>query len=314
MGIDVGGTKIALGLVDVDTGKIECYRQIPTLHDSSPERSLAEMTHLARQVAQHAAVDGRSIAAIGLGVPEVVSVDGFICSAHTLNWTNDLVNESLAPLAPVTLCSDVQAAAVAEATIGSGAGYSISLYISIGTGISHTLVLDGISYRGATGGAILFGCSAFLRKCSHCGAAEERVLEHFASGPALVQRFIAAGGSADDAEAVIVAAAAGDRLAGDVVRTAAEDVGQEIGHLVNVLDPEIVIIGGGLGSGVTGLYWDQLVANVRRVAWSHEMKKIPIVQAAFSARAGVIGAAIAAVHAQAEGATQIIQHQRDAAI
>jgi glucokinase len=120
-------------------------------------------------------------------------------------WTNNAVAQALADIGPVTIASDVQAAALAEATHGAGRGHPSCLFVSLGTGVSHSFTIDGRVHRGATGNAILFGCSPLRHRCAACGEEDERVLEQRGAGPALVRRFIAIGGDATTAEAVIAA-------------------------------------------------------------------------------------------------------------
>jgi glucokinase len=111
------------------------------------------------------------------------------------------------------------------------------------------------------------------------------VLEEVASGPALAASF-----NVGRAEDVLSAAERGDPGAVRAVRDAAEALGSGVGWLVNVLDPEAIVVGGGLGLA-GGLYWDALTASVRRHIWAPGTRDLPIVQAGLGADAGLIGAA-----------------------
>ena len=116
--------------------------------------------------------------------------------------------------------------------------------------------------------------------------------QELASGPGLAARFAALGGqSAASGEAVLAAAAANDPAAQEVVRNAAERLGVLIGLLVNALDPEVVIIGGGLGLA-GGLYGSRLTASIRAHIWAESRRQLPILPAALGSDAGVIGAAL----------------------
>ena len=294
LGIDVGGTKIAAGCVDTATIAIDYRETIATPRESTDGDLLSMIVALARTITANAWSDGREVARIGVGVPELVSLDGRLVSNHVVTCTGEEIKAALANIAPVSIFSDVQAAAVAEAAYGAGAGARICLYVGIGTGISHTFTIDGAPYRGSSGNAILFGCSELDWTCTKCGAVTESVLEHDASGPALVAQFNAAAGRADNAEQVIAQAESGNRMALDIVKRAGERAGQAIGHLVNVLDPHVVVIGGGLGSHAGGAWWQSLESAARRVAWAPSMKGTPIVPAAFGDMTGVVGAAISA--------------------
>jgi predicted NBD/HSP70 family sugar kinase len=119
------------------------------------------------------------------------------------------------------------------------------------------------------------------------------VLEEFASGPALAARYNARRpGRAARAEEVTAAAASGERDAVEIVRSAGEALGSTVGLLVNVLDPEAVIVGGGLGSA-GGLYWDSFVESTRRHVWSETHRELPILVARYGSDAGCVGAAAA---------------------
>jgi glucokinase len=121
------------------------------------------------------------------------------------------------------------------------------------------------------------------------------ILEEIASGPALVARYNAASGQqATRGEEVMAAVARGDRDAVEVVHSAGVALGVSIAWLVNVLDPEAVVIGGGLGS-VDGLYWDSLVEATREHIWSDTNRGLPIIHAALGPDAGIIGAAATAL-------------------
>ena len=120
------------------------------------------------------------------------------------------------------------------------------------------------------------------------------MLEAVASGPALAAAF-----NVDRAEDVLAAADRGDPDAVRVVRDAAEALGSGVGFLVNVLDPEAVVVGGGLGLA-GGLYWDAFVDSVRRHVWAEATRDLPIVPAELGTDAGLIGAA-AHARDQADG-------------
>ena len=127
-------------------------------------------------------------------------------------------------------------------------------------------------------------------------------LEQLASGPALVERFARLGGRSKCGEDVLAAASAGDTRAVGVVRSAAEALGAAVGWLVNVLDPDAVVIGGGLGLS-EGLFRETLRASSHRHIWSDLHRDLPILPALLGADAGIVGAAAFALTAIDTGAT-----------
>ena len=294
IGIDVGGTKIAIGLVSLADGAVLANRRIPTNAADTPEMTLARTVDLAREVAAEAQAAGIGIAALGIGLPELVSIDGEIASGQTLTWSSTMIRAALGSIAPVTVVSDVQAAALAEARFGAGRDSACFVYLSVGTGVSHTLVLGGEPYRGGHGHALLFGCSQLRFTCGTCGSEHTSVLEQRVAGPALARRLCEAGIEVTGGEEALRAASDGNPIAVAIVAAAGEELGTAAGHLLNVLDPLLVVVGGGLGCGVSGPYWDSFVHAARTVAWTSSLAGIPFVRAGLGPSAGMIGAALAA--------------------
>lgn len=228
---------------------------------------------------------------IGVGVPELVDPTGNITSSHSLAWEGMPVQDVFSRLAPAIVESDVRAGALAEAMYGAGQGYRLFVYVTVGTGISSTLVQDGRPFAGARGNALIMASSPFTTECSVCGTVLNPVLEAYASGPALVARYNRhASRSAGRGEDVTAAAEAGDETAIKVVTSAGEALGNSVGFLVNVMDPEAVVVGGGLGSA-GGLFWDSFVAGTRAHIWAENSRRLPIVAAAMGVDSGLVGAA-----------------------
>jgi glucokinase len=291
LAIDVGGTKIAAGIVDPASGDILLRETVATEAARGGAAVLAETLALAQRLA--AAAD-RRVVRIGLGVPQLVDRDGRIRSAYNFDWTDLPVRERLSALAPTTIDADVRAAARAEARFGAGKDRRIFAYVTIGTGISYCLVVDGRPHAGANGFAIHFASSALCIPCEACGHISRPVVEEVASGPAIVAAFARrAGRRVAGAAEVLAAAAAGDPVAADVVGGAAEQLGPLVALIVNMLDPEAIVLGGGLGLA-PGLYGERLVASTRAHIWAESCRSLPILPATLGVDAGLIGAALAA--------------------
>lgn len=290
IGFDVGGTKIAAGLLAVPEGRPRARRLTPTLSTRGGRVVLDDVLRVARELSAEATALGQPVEAIGLGVCELVDRESRIVSANCIQWLDQPVRDELSAIAPATIEADVRAAAIAEARFGAGKSFRSFLYVSIGTGISCSLILDGKPHLGAKGATGTMASSSLSLPCEECGHKNRRALEEIASGPALVSRFNAADGNVTSAQEVLVAATAGDSQAIEVIRSAAEALGSQIGLLVNVLDPEAVVIGGGLGLS-EGLYAEHFIASTRRHIWSNVNRDIPILRAAMGADAGWMGAA-----------------------
>jgi glucokinase len=293
IGIDVGGTKIAGGLVQFPEGRVLVHRSEPTRPQRGPEAVLADVEHMARQL-RHSLPEGTALDALGVGLCELVDRNGQPASAYCIDWTKLPVRERLSAIAPCVLEADVRAAALGEACYGTGRGCRHFLYVTIGTGISSCLMCEGKPFLGARGATGTMASSPLPISAEN----EETImptLEQLASGPALVERFGRLGGNATSGEDVLAAACAGDTRAVGVVRSGAEALGAAIGWLVNVLDPDAVVIGGGLGLS-EGLFRDTLAASAHRHIWSDLHRDLPILPASLGAQAGVIGAAAYALN------------------
>ena len=291
LGIDLGGTKIAAGLVSFPSGKILVKEKIATLPARGGEAVLADTVALARRLTDQATALGIRVEGIGIGIAELVNLEGEITSEYLIKWRGLPARQTLSQIAPACFESDVRAPALAEALFGAGRAFSNFVYLTVGTGISYCLMLDDRPYCGANGHAIIAGSGPLTSECPKCGAVNNQVLEEFSSGPALVSRYNRQNRNAlTSGEQVVQAAANGDAIAEQVIRSAAESLGNSAGFLINVLDPQAVIVGGGLGLA-GGLYWDTFVESTRRHIWSDVSRNLPIMTAELGNDAGLIGAA-----------------------
>ncbi|MGH3136316.1 MAG: ROK family protein [Gaiellaceae bacterium] len=262
VGIDVGGSKIAAGVVDVKTGDVPRELQVPTPVASGGGAVLATCVELADELVPAGA------AAVGIGLCEFVDASGTPTSGVTVDWRALDVARAFGELGPVRIESDVRAAALAEARFGDGGRFESFVYVSAGTGVSYCLVLDGEPYVGARGNAIVVGAPP---------------VERVASGLAIAR---AAG--VERAEEVLT-----DPMLSSIVDDAAAQLGLALATLVNALDPEAVVVGGGLGL-IDG-FRDRVVAKARAAIEHEETRELPILRATLGARGGVVGAALVAI-------------------
>jgi glucokinase len=262
VGVDVGATKIAAARVEVESGTIHAEQRLPTVPGRGPDAVLDDCVALARAVAA-----GAEIAAVGLAVCELVGPAGDVRSAETLDWRGVDLAAAFAGIAPARVESDVRAAAVAEATHGAGRAASDFLYLSVGSGISHCLVVDGVPRVGVRGAAIGTGAP---------------LVEQWSSGLALAR--LSGHPRAEDALA--------DPAAERVVADGARRLGVVLAGLVNALDPGAVVVGGGLG--LHDGYRERVVAAMRPAVYDPEARELPVVPAVLGAGAGAIGAALLA--------------------
>lgn len=291
IGIDIGGTKIASGLVDLKTGTASHVLRTATDTTRSGKAVLATVrTELARLM-ETANGLGMPVACAGVGVPELVDAQGRVFSGYRVKWNDLDVEGELSDIVATRIESDVRAAALAEARYGAGRPFRQFIYLSIGTGISAVLVNDGQPYLGARGAALVLANGVTTFTCPECGTHSRYILEDYASGPGLAQRYANATAGADTSTAQLLQMAQnGDRIAVAIVDSAADALGNAIGLLVGVLDPQAIVVGGGLGSG-SAYYRDLIAAAVRRRLWQDDARALSILAAELGADAGMIGAA-----------------------
>lgn len=293
IGIDVGGTKIAGGVVDSATGEVLLRAVIPTQARRGGAAVLADCMALAGRLQQQARAQEKPIAGIGMGVCELVNPSGKVTSAYNFDWRRLSVQEQLATIAPAIVESDVRAAALAEARYGAGVPFNLFCYITVGTGISCCFVQEGRPLAGARGNALVLASMPLTTTCTTCGTVLNPIVEEFAAGPALLTRYQQATGWAlPSGPALFAASAANEEAAMTILRSAGATLGNSVAFLCNVLDPDAVIVGGGLGLA-GGLYWEALVEATRSHIYADDTRTLPILPAALSVDAGLIGAAAA---------------------
>jgi glucokinase len=293
IGIDVGGTKIAAGLVEFPQATVAGRLEVPTLPRRGARAVLDDVHELARRLVGMVP-PGRKPVGVGIGVPELVDPSGRITSGVTIDWRDVPVEEGLADCGPVALESDVRAAALAEACWGAGRGFDWFAFVIIGTGISSALVLERRVLTGARGNALVLGSGRYAIECPKCGSEFEHHLEGVASGSALAERYRSATRSeACAGREVLAAAARGDPIAGPIVRSATQELGGGVAWLVNVTDPEAVVFGGGLALAGSA-YWELLERAIRRQIWAPSTRGLPLLPASLGQDAGLVGAAAVA--------------------
>jgi glucokinase len=262
VGIDAGGTKLAAALVDTVAGTVLARRRAPSRPARGAAAVLADCVELVKVL-----VGDDGPVPVGLAVPELVDRSGVITSHSNWDWQGWDLDAAFGEIGPLRVESDARAAALAEARFGAGRRRASFLYFTIGTGVSHTFAIDGVPWLGANGNAIVVGAP---------------LVERYASGPRLARL----AGSADGESAL--GTEAGARALDEVARILAS----ELARLINSLDPEAVVIGGGLG--LEPAFHSALVANARPLIYADATRELPIERAALASDAGPIGAALAA--------------------
>ncbi|MEU7892458.1 ROK family protein [Nonomuraea sp. NPDC049152] len=293
LGIDIGGTKIAAGLVTAE-GAVLHSRTARTPAREGAAAVLAQALRLARAVC----ADGVEIMACGVGSAGTIDARGVVTHATGAlpGWTGtDLRSAfSSALRLPVQVLNDVHAWALGEARFGAAAGAADALVVTVGTGIGGAIVREGRVVRGATGSAGSIGhipapssVSAPAARSRRCPCGRIGHLEAYASGPGILATFRERGGTADDLATMEGA------LADEVIDEAATLLGRALAGAITVLDPEIVVIGGGVA-----LLGDRLMLPLARAVGQEALPgpdRVTIRPAALAPAGGIVGAATAAM-------------------
>lgn len=306
VGIDLGGTKIAGGVVDARGGLL-AHREIPTEADGGRDHVIGRIVDLVRELEGEASRPPRCV---GIGAPAPLSPSrGIVWEAPNLpGWERVPLREILTDRLglPVALENDARAAALAELHLGAGRGATEMLFIAVGTGIGGALVIGGRLHRGASETAGEIGHMVMVPDGPPCGCGNRGCLEQFSAGPAIARRALelVRGGApstlqelpeaAVTGEAVAAAARRGDAVGLQAYREAGAWLGAAIASVANLVNPSLVVIGGGVAE--TG---DLLLQPAREAAARHTLRRalesLRIVPAALGNEAGVLGAALAAL-------------------
>jgi glucokinase len=308
IGLDIGGTKIVAAVVD-HSGRILTQRLIDT--PDAGERRLAAVVELVQALCEE---HGLTHTTVGVGAAGLVDLDGVMRFAPNLDWRDYPLRSVLAEELglPVQVENDANAAAWAEYVVGAGHDASIgALMLTVGTGVGGGLVMDGRLVRGAHGLAAEFGHIIVSDGGAQCPCGNRGCLEAYASGTAIgrfAREAVATGTLADGSSLYRVeeltgaevgaAAAAGDASACALLADAGRWLGVGIATLVNALDPEIVIIGGGVAQAGGLLLDPATVAYHERVIAAAHRDLPPVVRARLGDDAGVIGAALLGADAE----------------
>ncbi len=317
-GIDVGGTKI-LGVVNgAASGELAVRIKVPTPkreHGAAADDLARALFELVDQIINEAG----SLDAIGLGLPGLVDFDGVLrYGPNVAGYTNLTVAHEISRRfgVPVTASNDGSWAALAEHRVGAARGASDAVIVTQGTGIGAGLIVGGRLARGAHGFAGEPGHMGVRDYGPKCACGSVGCWESTASGAGLTNFAVelhgegrardliaAAGGDPHNVrgEDVARALSAGDPDARELISRFGSWVGRGLASLINILDPEVIVLGGGL-SELSDQFINEVAegANHRALGRGHR-PVVPVVRAELGPDAGAIGAAIGAADALAEG-------------
>ena len=296
IGIDIGGTKIAGGLVDLTVGTLVDQAELPTPHGQGADAILAVAADIAERMQRSAEAKGIASAGIGIGLPELVGLDGVPASSWIADWSQSDIARAFAGHGPVAVDSDVRVATLAELHYGHGKALPSFVFVSAGTGLSFASCVGGIVQRGANGFAIHFASSELVAFDGVSGRRADFVLESFASGLGMARVYKARTGRTATARDIVEGRAGSEGA--QLLDEATTALASYLGQMINMIDPHGVVIGGGLGTAQP--YFDRLRSKVPTYVWAEACRGLPVLASALGSAAGVIGAA--ALHADKNSA------------
>lgn len=312
IGVDIGGTNTVVAAVPFQGGLPAALRTIETRPRRGPEAVVEEIARAAREVTEEVleAEGGvrQDVLGVGIGCPGPLDLRaGVIGATPNLGWEGfairDRISEALG--LPASLDNDANCATYGEWWQGAGRGTSSLVGVTLGTGIGGGFIEDGRLLRGASGSACEIGHTTIDITGRRCGCGNDGCLEAYASGPNIAARAVEgleAGrdsclpelvdGDLDALTAATVCQAldGGDAYAREVMYETARFLGVGLANLVNTLNPEMIVIVGGVTRAGEHLF-APLRAEVRRRAFASAVEACTIVPGALPETAGVIGAA-----------------------
>ena len=308
IGVDVGGTNVKIALVDFD-GKIVYSNTVPTRAEMGYEAGVNNIKQAIKELMQETSATAKTIEAIGFGLPGQIDYkEGLVKNLPNIpGWVNiplaKIMEEEFS--IPTRLDNDVRCAALGELNFGAGKGCENLICITVGTGIGSGIVLNGKLVRGAANAAGEIGhIKMQMTGGPLCGCGDYGCFEAYASGPAIVtmaKEYISGGKSAKYKEMapdgiitpylVAQAALQGDAVSIQIFKQMGKIIGTGLASVVNLLNPQKIIIGGGVADA-----GDILLEPIRQTILDRAMpiqgQSVEVVPAQLANSAGVIGASL----------------------
>jgi glucokinase len=322
LGVDIGGTKVAAGLVDAK-GTILFQTRVPMPAREDAAAGFAAVERAINAVFEAQPEARPSLAGIGICAPGPLDpFHGVVLNPPNLPcWRNFPLAAEVQRVFHVCakVDNDANAAALAEAIWGAGVGFRNVFYATLGTGIGSGIVFDRRLYHGRTGSAAEGGHVSIDYNGPRCGCGKHGCIEALCSGPAIARRARErlsesktpsrmrelAGGNLEEltAEHVAKAFREGDALAREVLEATADLLTVWIGNIIDFLEPDVIVFGGGIAQLMSD-FFPRMQTKLPKWAINARCCEIPLLLAKYGSDAGIAGAAALC----REGATEPTQH------
>jgi glucokinase len=311
VGVDLGGTNLRAGLVDLEDGNVLCLQTEPTIAREGHDSVMARMAALIEATIATAKVPDGTVGGIGIGVPGVLDIEkGNVLFLPNLpgNWPNVPLSATISQKLslPVFIINDARAITYGEWKFGAGRGVDTIACFTIGTGIGGGLVLNGKLYLGIGGTGGELGHQTIDYNGPVCGCGNHGCLEVFASGPAIaamgikavIQGLTTSIGKMVDYDLnkitphlIYDAARQGDAVAMDIYDQAGTYIGIGVANVVVAYGPRKVVIGGGVAAA-GDLLLNPIRRTVRERVRIMPVEKVEVVKAGLESNAGILGSAL----------------------
>jgi glucokinase len=309
VGVDIGGTKVAAGLV-TSNGEIKTQVRTPMVANRQARDGLAAVVSAIDLLFANDLKTRGLISGIGICAPGPLDPNtGVVINPPNLPcWRGFPLAAEIEKAygVPVKIENDANAAALAEAHWGAGRGYGHIFYTGLGTGIGTGIVFDGHIYNGRSGAAAEGGHMSIDYRGPRCGCGKPGCIEILAAGPAIARRarakLASEGGrstlldatngniEAVTSEMVGRACAAGDPLAKQVLQETVELLSLWLSNIVDLLEPDVVIIGGGVAAMLAPFFGD-IASGIANYCIISCCREIPLLKAHYGEDAGIAGGA-----------------------
>ena len=303
LGIDLGGTHIAAGVVD-EENRIVSVKSAPTVANNGVAALLDDIAACAKDAVAGSGLSMSDFVGVGIGVPGICDTQcGVVRYAHNIGWDCIPVSEELTQRLglPVVFANDADCAALGEVIAGAAKGCDGALMITLGTGVGGGFIVDGRIWSGHNGLGGEFGHMCIQPGGAPCSCGRSGCWEAYASATALIRQAQEAAQAHPDSllnrmqplsgKKIFAAAAEGDAAAQAVTAQYAVYVGVGLVNFINILFPEVVLIGGGMCNAGDALL-DPVRAYVKGHTYVEDAVQLPEIRAAaLGSNAGVIGAA-----------------------
>jgi glucokinase-like ROK family protein len=310
VGIDVGVTHVTYILADWSANILDEF-EIPFVINIGPEKGLIEINENLRPFLAQSGLTLKDISAVGIGVPGPVNIELGLVNAPPImaGWDRYPVRKRLQELwnIPVSLNNDAEMGALGEWAYGVGRGESNLVYIKAGTSIGAGLLLDGHIYHGTTGSAGEIGHITIEENGPVCSCGNRGCLEAFIGGGALSNQAIKAVKHGErtilsqvtptdsiTSQHILASARRGDLLAQRLIIDAGRHLGTAVSGVVNLINPSMIILGGGL-SQVGDLLLEPIRQTVRVRSLKSSMQAVRITQSLLGRHASAVGAVVQAL-------------------